>query len=92
MKGIEVEMPTYNFTTGEREYKNNRLKINDNNILIVEGIHALNPELTAHIPEDKKFMVYVSALTSNSLDNHNWIPASDNRQLRRITRDFTYRN
>lgn len=92
MKGIEVEMPTYNFTTGEREYKDNRLKINNNNILIVEGIHALNPELTAHIPDEKKFMVYVSALTSISLDNHNWIPASDNRLLRRITRDYTYRN
>ena len=92
MKGVEVEMPTYNFTTGEREYKDNRLKINKNNILIVEGIHALNPELTAHIPDEKKFMVYVSALTSISLDNHNWIPASDNRLLRRITRDYTYRN
>jgi uridine kinase len=92
MKGIEVEMPTYNFTTGEREYRDNRLKIDEKNILIVEGIHALNPELTAHIPEEKKFMVYVSALTSISLDNHNWIPASDNRLLRRITRDYTYRN
>ena len=92
MKGIEVEMPTYNFNTGEREYRDNRLKINDKNILIVEGIHALNPELTAHIPEEKKFMVYVSALTSISLDNHNWIPASDNRLLRRMTRDYTYRN
>ena len=92
MKGIEVEMPTYNFGTGMREYRDNRLKIDSNNILIVEGIHALNPELTANIPEEKKFMIYVSALTSISLDNHNWIPASDNRLLRRITRDFTYRN
>lgn len=92
MQGNEVEMPTYNFTTGEREYRDNRLKINSKTILIVEGIHALNPELTAHIPEEKKFMVYVSALTSISLDNHNWIPASDNRLLRRITRDYSYRN
>ena len=92
MKGIEVEMPTYNFTSGMREYRDNRLKIDSNNILIVEGIHALNPELTAHIPDEKKFMVYVSALTSISLDNHNWIPASDNRLLRRITRDYHYRN
>ncbi len=92
MKGVEVEMPTYNFTTGRREYRDNRLKIDPKTILIVEGIHALNPELTAHIPEGKKFMVYVSALTSISLDNHNWIPASDNRLLRRITRDYTYRN
>ena len=92
MKGFEVEMPTYNFTTGEREYQDNRLKIDDKTILIVEGIHALNPELTAHIPDEKKFMVYVSALTSISLDNHNWIPASDNRLLRRMTRDYSYRN
>ncbi|HTN68184.1 MAG TPA: hypothetical protein VLZ33_01840 [Dysgonamonadaceae bacterium] len=92
MQGIEVEQPTYNFVTGEREYRNNRLKIDPNDILIVEGIHALNPELTANIPPEKKFMIYVSALTSISLDNHNWIPASDNRLLRRITRDYRYRN
>ena len=92
MQGIEVEQPTYNFITGEREYRDNRLKIDPNDVLIVEGIHALNPELTAKIPPEKKFMVYVSALTSISLDNHNWIPASDNRLLRRITRDYRYRN
>lgn len=92
MKGVEVEQPTYNFVTGKREYRDNRLKIDSNTILIVEGIHALNPELTANIPDEKKFMVYVSALTSISLDDHNWIPASDNRLLRRITRDFSYRN
>lgn len=91
MRGNEVELPTYNFVTGKREYKNNILKIDENNILIVEGIHALNPELTAHIPRNKKFMVYVSALTSISLDDHNWIPASDNRLLRRIVRDNRYR-
>ncbi|MFA5463181.1 MAG: nucleoside kinase [Dysgonamonadaceae bacterium] len=92
MQGIEVEQPTYNFVTGEREYRDNRLKIDPNDIIIVEGIHALNPELTAKIPPEKKFMVYVSALTSISLDNHNWIPASDNRLLRRIVRDYRYRN
>lgn len=92
MQGVEVEQPTYNFITGKREYRNNRLKIDPNTILIVEGIHALNPELTSNIPDEKKFMVYVSALTSISLDNHNWIPASDNRLLRRITRDYAYRN
>ena len=92
MQGVEVEQPTYNFMTGKREYRNNRLKIDPNTILIVEGIHALNPELTSNIPDEKKFMVYVSALTSISLDNHNWIPASDNRLLRRITRDYAYRN
>ncbi|MFA6862902.1 MAG: nucleoside kinase, partial [Dysgonamonadaceae bacterium] len=92
MQGIEVEQPTYNFVTGKREYRDNRLKIDPNDIIIVEGIHALNPELTAKIPPEKKFMVYVSALTSISLDNHNWIPASDNRLLRRIVRDYRYRN
>lgn len=92
MDGKEVNLPIYNFNTGKREYNDNRLKIDPNNILIVEGIHALNPELTAHIPEEKKFMVYVSALTTISLDNHNWIPASDNRLLRRMTRDYNYRN
>ncbi len=92
MRGVEVEQPSYNFITGKREYKDKRLKIDPNTILIVEGIHALNPELTANIPDEMKFMVYVSALTSISLDNHNWIPASDNRLLRRMTRDYTYRN
>ncbi len=91
MQGNEVELPTYNFVSGKREYKNHFLKMDDNSILIVEGIHALNPELTAHIPREKKFMVYVSALTSISLDDHNWIPASDNRLLRRIVRDNRYR-
>lgn len=91
MKGEEVELPVYNFVTGKREYKKNYLKMSDNSILIVEGIHGLNPALTAHIPEERKFLVYVSALTSISLDNHNWIPASDNRLLRRIVRDYHYR-
>ena len=92
MSGKEVNMPMYNFGTGMREYNNNKLKIDENDILIIEGIHALNPKLTSRIPERMKFMVYVSALTTISLDNHNWIPASDNRLLRRMTRDFNYRN
>ncbi|HBX44852.1 MAG TPA: AAA family ATPase, partial [Porphyromonadaceae bacterium] len=91
MNGYEVELPFYNFVTGKRDFKNNFLKMDESSLLIVEGIHGLNPELTAHIPRDKKFMVYVSALTSISLDNHNWIPASDNRLLRRIVRDYRYR-
>lgn len=91
MAGEKIELPFYNFLTGTREFKKNFLKMEENSILIVEGIHGLNPELTAHIPEDKKFMVYVSALTSISLDNHNWIPASDNRLLRRLVRDYRYR-
>ncbi|HQG08929.1 MAG TPA: nucleoside kinase, partial [Dysgonamonadaceae bacterium] len=76
---------------GKREFKGNRLKMGANNILIVEGIHALNPELTERIPAINKFMIYVSALTSISLDNHNWIPAADNRLLRRLVRDYRYR-
>ncbi len=91
LQGDEIELPTYNFVKGKREYKKNFLKMEKNSVLIVEGIHALNPELTKHVPRDKKFMVYVSALTSISLDNHNWIPASDNRLLRRIVRDYRYR-
>lgn len=91
MAGEKIELPFYNFLTGTREFKKNFLKMEENSILIVEGIHGLNPELTAHIPEDKKFMIYVSALTSISLDNHNWIPASDNRLLRRLVRDYRYR-
>lgn len=91
MQGEEVELPFYNFVTGKREYKKNFLKMTDNSILIVEGIHGLNPELTAHIPPEKVFKVYVSALTTISLDDHNWIPASDNRLIRRIVRDYRYR-
>lgn len=91
MQGNEIELPFYNFVTGKREYKNDRLKMDDNSILIVEGIHALNPELTQHIERHKKYMIYVSALTSISLDDHNWIPASDNRLLRRMVRDARYR-
>ena len=92
MQGDEVELPFYNFVTGKREFKKNFLKMSDNSILIVEGIHGLNPELTAHIPPKKKFLVYVSALTTISLDDHNWIPASDNRLIRRIVRDYRYRS
>ena len=92
LRGEEVEPPTFNFTTGRKEYKGERLRIDENTILILEGIHALNPELTPEIPDEKKFKVYVSALTTISLDNHNWIPTTDNRLLRRIIRDYKYRN
>jgi uridine kinase len=86
--GEEVEVPVYNFTTGLREYKGKKLKLNDNTILIIEGIHALNPYLTSQIPDELKYKVYISALTSVSLDDHNWIPTRDNRLLRRIVRDY----
>jgi uridine kinase len=91
MQGEEIELPFYNFVTGKREFRGDLLKMADNSILIVEGIHGLNPELTEHIPSEKKFLVYVSALTTISLDDHNWIPASDNRLLRRMVRDHRYR-
>ena len=91
LRGEEVELPTFNFTTGQREYRGDRLRIDEHTILILEGIHALNPELTPLIPNEQKYKVYVSALTAISLDDHNWIPTTDNRLLRRIIRDFNYR-
>ena len=91
LNGEEVELPRFNFTTGIREMSGNRLKLEDNMILILEGIHALNPELTPHIPAESKFKIYVSALTTILLDNHNYIPTTDNRLLRRIIRDYKYR-
>ncbi|MGN0067443.1 MAG: nucleoside kinase [Bacteroides sp.] len=92
LRGEEVELPVFNFTTGCKEYRGERLRIDEHTILILEGIHALNPELTPEIPDERKFKVYVSALTTISLDNHNWIPTTDNRLLRRIIRDYKYRN
>ncbi|MBR5763409.1 MAG: nucleoside kinase [Bacteroidaceae bacterium] len=89
--GKEIEIPTYNFEKGEREFKGKKIKMNENNILVLEGIHGLNPELTSQIPEENKFRVYVSALTSILLDEHNYIPTTDNRLLRRIIRDTKYR-
>ena len=89
--GEEVIMPRYNFQTGKSEKNGRRLKLDENNVLLVEGIHALNPKLTAHIPENQKFRVYASALTTILLDNHNYIPTTDNRLLRRIIRDHKYR-
>lgn len=91
LRGEEVELPRFNFKTGKKEWKGEKLKIDDHTILILEGIHALNPELTAHIPAERKFKIYVSALTTISLDDHNWIPTTDNRLLRRIIRDFSNR-
>ena len=91
LKGEEVELPRFNFTTGKREWSGKRLRVDDNMILILEGIHALNPELTPHIPTESKFKIYVSALTTILLDDHNYIPTTDNRLLRRIIRDYKYR-
>ena len=88
LKGREVEVPEYNFQTGIREYKGKKLRLRQGNILLIEGIHALNPMLSARIPEDYKFRIFISTLTSITLDNHNAIPTSDNRLLRRIVRDY----
>lgn len=92
LNGGEVELPRYNFTTGKREMSGKKLRIDEHMILIIEGIHALNPALTSHIPNENKYKVYVSALTTILLDNHNYIPTTDNRLLRRIIRDYKYRN
>ena len=91
MAGEEVELPKYNFQTGKSERSGKKLRLKGNEILVVEGIHALNPMLTAQIPEECKFRVYASALTTILLDNHNYVPTTDNRLLRRIVRDYKYR-
>lgn len=91
LEGGEIDLPHYNFEKGEREYLGKKLKLTDRSILIIEGIHALNPMLTSKVPEETIFRVYISALTTISFDNHNWIPTRDNRLLRRIIRDYNYR-
>ena len=88
MAGERVEIPEYNFVTGKREYNGKRLKLGSDTVLIIEGIHALNPLLTQKIDDTLKYKIYISALTSISLDDHNWIPVRDNRLLRRIIRDY----
>ena len=90
-QGQEVELPRYNFQKGKSEWSGKKLKLKGNEVLVVEGIHALNPELTAQIPGEQIFRVYASALTTILLDNHNYIPTTDNRLLRRIIRDHKYR-
>ncbi len=88
MNGEEVEIPHFNFVTGIREYNGRTLRLDTGKVLLVEGIHALNPRLSNLIPEEKKFRIFISTLTGNSLDDHNVIPTSDNRLLRRIIRDY----
>lgn len=91
LAGEEIELPRYDFPTGKRVMSGRKLRITDNMILILEGIHALNPALTPHIPDERKYKIYVSALTTILLDDHNYIPTTDNRLLRRIIRDYKYR-
>jgi uridine kinase len=88
MAGERVEIPEYNFVTGKREWNGKKLKLSNDTVLIIEGIHALNPLLTKKIDDALKYKIYISALTSISLDDHNWIPVRDNRLLRRIIRDY----
>ncbi|MBR4755341.1 MAG: nucleoside kinase, partial [Bacteroidales bacterium] len=88
LSGEEVEVPEYNFVTGLREFNGKRLKLADRSVLLIEGIHALNPRLTEKVPESEKFRIFINTITSISLDSHNCIPTSDNRLLRRIVRDF----
>ena len=89
--GKEVELPKYNFQTGKSEKSGKKLKMGENDVLVVEGIHALNPELTSQIPDEQIFRVYASAFTTILLDSHNYVPTTDNRLLRRIIRDYKYR-
>ena len=88
MKGETVEVPEYNFVTGQREYNGKKLRLSGDSVLIIEGIHALNPLLTNDVDDSLKYKIYISALTSISLDDHNFVPTQDNRLLRRIIRDF----
>ncbi len=92
LEGKEVSLPTFNFEDGKRYFLGNKLKIEDDNVIILEGIHALNPNLIPDIPREATFRIYVSALTTINLDNHNWIPTTDTRLIRRIVRDYRYRN
>lgn len=90
-EGKNIELPKYNFQTGKSEKSGKRLQLGDNQVLVLEGIHALNPKLTAQIPQEQKFHIYISALTTILLDDHNYIRTTDNRLLRRIIRDYKYR-
>ena len=91
LAGKEIKLPTFNFETGKREYRGNTLKLNNDSICIIEGLHALNPELIPNIPREALFKIFVSALTSVNLDNHNWVPTDDLRLIRRVVRDYRYR-
>lgn len=89
LNGEEVEVPEYNFVTGLREFNGKKLKIEPGTLLLIEGIHALNPRLTDQVPEEMKYRIFINTITSISLDDHNCIPTSDNRLLRRIVRDYS---
>lgn len=92
LNGEEIEIPSFNFEDGKRYLRGEKLQLTENSVFIMEGIHALNPDLIKDIPLETTFKIYVSALTTISIDNHNWIPTADTRLLRRIIRDYRYRN
>ncbi|MCI5613294.1 MAG: nucleoside kinase [Agathobacter sp.] len=92
MRGEEVAMPSFNFKTGKREYRGNTLKLSDRDVLVIEGIHGLNHKLSASLPDESKFRIYISALTQLNIDEHNPLPTTDGRLLRRIVRDARTRN
>ena len=87
LAGEEINLPTFNFQLGKKEYKGKKLKLNDGDVLVAEGIHALNPQMTVGLPDDSKFKIYISALTQLNVDEHNRIPTTDGRLIRRIVRD-----
>jgi len=91
IKGEEVSIPTFNFLTGKREYHNRKIRLDEGHVLIIEGIHGLNPKLTEEVDEDSKFKIYISAITSMRIDKHNRIPTTDLRFIRRIVRDNKFR-
>lgn len=91
LRGEEIELPYYNFELGQRQYRGDKIRLTDRTVLLIEGIHGLNPELTAAVEERMKYRVYVSALTTLAIDDHNWVSTTDNRLLRRIIRDSRYR-
>ena len=92
LNGEEVEIPAFNFEDGKRYSRGEKIQLKEDSVLVMEGIHALNPELITDIPQETTFKIYVSALTTISIDNHNWIPTTDTRLLRRIIRDYRFRN
>ncbi|MGQ1784323.1 MULTISPECIES: uridine kinase family protein [unclassified Saccharicrinis] len=92
LKGEKVNLPKFSFEAGKRFYDDTKMRLKKNDILVIEGIHGLNPELTRNIHDSFKFKIYVSALTSINIDNHNRIPTTDNRLIRRIVRDYKYRS
>jgi uridine kinase len=91
LEGKEVELPSFNFHLGKKEWKGKKIEMQKNSILVIEGIHCLNPKLTASIADNTKFKIFVSALTSLSVDSQNPIPTTDTRLIRRIIRDYHYR-